>query len=308
MIFQRGQKIRAGMEICADRIRSAVIQQNSRKLSVKNLSSVKILPDILQPSFKKENIVQPDAFKKCLVHACKNIPEKKIHVAVPDACIKLFIWQFAQLPADPAKIDAMILWRVANTYSIPAQALRISWENMGKNAENRDVFLIAMGMENVIAQYEDALKAAGLTPLLVAPAGLNQFNFYARTIPEKGIMAYLGLFDAYIALFVFDDGLPVFYRMTRKGMVSEKGGSAIDDMDLLMQYYKSEFPDIEIEKYFIASYIKSEDRVREIFQDPDNLDLTIVDETGLIRWDKQGQDFPVEHRLPFYTAALGAAQ
>jgi len=338
MVFWARQKVRAGIAISGDTIRSAVVGKNGRRLFVKDLSSVKIMPNIVKPSFKNDNIPEPEAFHKCLQQISTSVSGKNVHVALPDACIKLFIWQFTQVPADRADIHNMILWRAARTYDIPGETLRISWESMGKTAENQHVFLVAMGMEAVIARYEAALKAAGIIPKLLEPAGLSQFNFYSDMIPETGTVAYLGLFDEYIVLFVFSGGVPLFYRMTLQGMLCPKAGSAINDLDLLIHYYRSEFADVEIEKYYIASHIKSETRMKQILQDIDKNDFTIVDETGLIRFEQQeeisgdkaeqeGTGFdetrpahrdtrgntpeaipPADHMLPFYTAALGAAR
>ena len=162
---------------------------------------------------------------------------------------------------------------------------------MGKTAENQHVFLVAMGMEEVITGYESALKAAGFFPKLLGPAGLHQFNFYCDSIPETGTVAYLALFDEYIVLFVFSGGIPIFYRMTHQGMLGPKEGSAINDLDLLIQYYRSEFADVGIEKYYIASPIKSETRVQHILQDIDPIDFTILDETEMIRVVQQEQIF-----------------
>jgi hypothetical protein len=196
------------------------------------------------------------------------------------------------------------------------------------------VFLVAMGMEPVLAQYEAVFMAVGMRPVFLAPAGLARFNFYAPTLPETGVMAYLGLFDEVITLFVFLNGLPLFYRITRKGMLRKDGGSAINDVDFLIQYYNSEFPENEIEKFFIASYIKSEDLMEQVFENVRNIDFiildetqlihflqgrdkkaeispdfTFVDETALIRWDCSSDGMSLEDNpLPFYTAALGAAQ
>ena len=332
MFLWSRQKICTGMAISGDRIRAAVVQKNGGGIFVKDLLSVTIMPDTVKPSFKNENILEPEAFHECLQQISPSVFGKNVYVALPDACIKLFVWHFTQVPEDRTDIHKMILWRAVRTYDIPGDTLRISWERMGKTAENQHVFLVAMGMEEVITGYESALKAAGFFPKLLGPASLHQFNFYCDSIPETGTVAYLALFDEYIVLFVFSGGIPIFYRMTHQGMLGSKEGSAINDLDLLIQYYRSEFADVGIEKYYIASPIKSETRVQHILQDIDPIDFTILDETEMIRVVQQEQIFSdmenpegvaftetglahrespgekpsADRRLPFYTAALGS--
>jgi hypothetical protein len=334
MGFVFKEKTCTGIEMSDHSIRAATVMGKTDGVSIQHLETVKIPTQTLVPAFKHLNVKDLERFLACLKKACPRTRSGKIHVALPDASVKVLIQRITDLPKDPRDIGRMLVWRTASTYGIPEQQLRVSWENRGMDSDNRHVFLVAVGMEPVMAEYEDAFKSAGMQPVLLAPAGLARFNFYAPTLPETGIMAYLGLFDEEIALFVFSDGLPLFYRITRKGMLREDGSSAINDVDLLIQYYNSEFPENEIEKFFIASYIKSENLMEQVFENVKNIDFIIVDETQLIHFFQGRQkqtnaapdftfvdettliqwDFPLDdmtredNPLPFYTAALGAAK
>jgi uncharacterized protein YifE (UPF0438 family) len=335
MGFAFREKISAGIEMSEDRIRAAAVVGKAEGVYIQHLETVKIPANTLIPGFKQLNVKDVDALSACLKKACPRTRSKKIHVALPDACVKVLIQRITDLPEDVSDIDRMLLWRIAANYDIPEQELRISWENRGKDSEDRHVFLVAVSMEPVMAQYETVFKAAGIRPVLLTPAGLARLNFYAPTLPEKGIMAYLGLFDEIISLFVVAGGLPLFYRVARRGTFRKDGDSAINEVDLLIQYFNSEFPENEIEKFFIASYIKSENLMEQIFENLRNIDFvildetqlihslqgrqrkieaspdfTFVDETSLIQWDYPSADgTPLDDNpLPFYTAALGAAQ
>lgn len=332
LVFKK--KTCAGIEMSEDRIRAAAVIKKADGVSIQHLETVKIPPQTLTPAFKHLNVTDLEGFLVCLKKAYPRTRPGKIHVALPDACSKVLIQRITDLPKDPRDIGRMLAWRIASTYGIPEQQLRVSWENRGKDSDNRHVFLVAVGMEPVMAQYEAAFKAAGMRPVLLAPAGLTRFNFYAPSLPETGIMAYLGLFDEDITLFVFSNGLPLFYRMIRKEMLRKDESSAINDVDLLIHYYNSEFPENEIEKFFVASYIKSESLMEQVFENVRNIDFiildetrlihffqgrqkktdtspdfTFVDETSLIQWNYPSDDMPLEDNLlPFYTAALGAAK
>ena len=121
----------------------------------------------------------------------------------------------------------MISWDISTSLKFNAKELRIGWENMGKNSDNAHVLLIVLGMENIIAQYEEVFKNNGVNPVILAPAWLNQFNFYSTALPSKGIIAYLGLFDDFLNLFVFSDTVPVFYKIIKKGFINEDRKSVV---------------------------------------------------------------------------------
>ncbi|MCK5164280.1 MAG: hypothetical protein KAQ72_11205 [Desulfobacula sp.] len=322
------QRLKAGIEISSDKITSALILKKGEKISIQKLSDVKILPETIKPSFKRENIANSGTLQDCLKKICHDMNLKKISVALPDSSVKVLIRKFKELPKEQQEINEMVLWNISSSLGLPVEDLRISWDNMGKNSENNHVFLIALGLKKVMAQYEEVFKNIGVSPVVIGPAGLAQFNFYSKSLPEKGNVAYLGLFDDFLNIFVFSDSIPVFYKMIKKGLLGNDSGSAINDVDLLMQYYNSENPDLEIEKFFIASHIKSDMLMEHILQDVSHLDshinsdmlvehilqdgkqidCTIIDERQLIEFDKRFKINFKNNPLPFYTTALGAAQ
>lgn len=309
MTFFSSKRAQAGIEISANQLKSAIVFKKGNSFSIKQLSSVKIPSEILRPSFKMENITQPDEFQGILQTFCKDLNTKKVCVALPDSSVKVLIRKYKELPKDPREINEMLLWNISTALHLSVEDLRISWENRGKAADEAYVFLIALGLEKIIGQYEEAFHKIGVTPVTLAPAGLNQFNFYANMLSEEGIVAYLGLFDDVVTIFVFSDGIPVFYKIIRKGLLNETGASAINDMDVLIHYYNSENPDLGIEKCYIASHIKSETQIKQVLQDINPLEFVIMEETGLINEDHPSVIVePADQPLYFYTAALGAAQ
>jgi hypothetical protein len=328
MSFFSAPRLKTGVEISSDKITAALILKKKDNFSIKKLSDVKIPAGTLKPSFKKENILNPEALHDCLKKACYDMNLKKISVALPDSSVKVFVRKFTQLPEDPQEINEMVLWNFSSSLNLPAEQLRVSWENMGKNQDNHHIFLIVLGLEKIMVQYETAFKKIGVSPVILLPAGLNQFNFYCKSLPEKGTVAYLGLFDDFLNIFVFSNGVPVFYKMIKQGFWGNDSTSAINNVDLLIQYYNSENPDLTIEKFFIASHIKSDmlmehilqdvsqigshiksDMLMEhILQDGNPVDCTIIDERQLIDFDEKFKIDFKKNPLPFYTSALGAAQ
>lgn len=308
MIFFPVKRFNAAIEISSDFIKSAMIFKKGRNFIIKKLLNVKIPSGIVKPSFKKKNIINPDAFMNYLKESCQDLKVKRIGVALPDASVRVFIRNFTDLPGERQDQNEMVLWNISNFLNLGSEKLRVSWKNMGKNSDGSHVFLIALGLEMVMAQYENAFKKTGFLTELLAPAGLNQFNFYSKVIPEKGCVAYLSLFDEFLNIFVFSDNIPVFYKLIKKGLLSDDGSSAINDVDLLIQYYNSENPDLEIEKFYIASPIKSEDKMSRVLRDTGSIDFTIIDEKQLIDFDKNSKINFKNNGLPFYTPVLGAAQ
>lgn len=305
--FQR-KRLQAGIEILPDAIRSAVIVKKGKREAIRQLSDVKLLSGTLKPSFKKENIIQMDAFGDSLKKVCKEISIKPAAVGLPDSCAKVLVKTYRELPKERTDIHDMIVWDIAAALKLPAEELRVSWNYMGNHPDGIHVLLVVISLTSIIAQYESVFKKLGVTPVQMAPSGICQFNFYCGMLPETGNIAYLGLFDDFINLFVFSNNVPIFYKMTRKGVMNNRQASAINDVDLLIQYFNSEYPDLKLDACFIASSIKSETRLEKILQDVSQTPLTLMDEKEIIGFHKQFKLNVDNEPLPFYTGVLGAAR
>ena len=307
MKFFPNNRLKAGVEIFAGSIKSVLIIKNEKKFLIRELSHNTFPMDVIKPSFKSENILDPALFEACLKKNLKESSPKKMGISLPDACIKVLIKEFKEIPKGDSHVHEMILWNLSGSLNLPREGLRISWKNMGQNEEEKHVFLIALGLDPVLAQYEAAFKKIGLSPLLLAPTGLNQFNFYSSLLPDQGCVAYLGLFDDFLNFFVLVEGVPIFHRMIKKGFLNQNNTSAIHDIDLLIQYFYEENPGLEIDSLNIASHIKSEAQIQHILQDLEYSQLKLMDERQLINFEKSASLAPHEMSLSFYAGAFGAA-
>jgi Tfp pilus assembly PilM family ATPase len=313
MKFFPGSRLTAGIEISSGEMNAALLVKKNKEITIRTLAQVAVPAGTLKPSFKMENIVDEPAFIACLEKCRDQINFKKTGVALPDAAVKVQIKEFNELPRGTRDIQELMLWTVSRSLNLDADTLRVSWKNMGRNLENKYVIVITLGLEAVLGQYEEVLKRADINPVMLAPGGLKQFDFYSRLLPQTGRVAYFGLFDAVLNIFVFDNGIPIFYRLMKKGFLNKENGgangsdrsSAVDHIDLLIQYFDTEHPDFKIDRLYIASPLKSEIQVKQIFQDMGDIPFTIMDEGQLIRFEAPSDE--KAGALPFFSGALGAA-
>ncbi len=308
MKFFQANYLKAGVEILAERIILALIVKKGKTCSIRHLSNITLAPDIIRPLFKKENILDEKMFVKYMKKILKKLKTKSIGVALPDACFKVFIKKYKELPKKDHEIKEMVLWSISSSLGVPVEELRISWENMGKNHENQYVFIVVVGMKSVLKQYERVLKRSGVSTVMLAPVGLNRFNFYAEKISGVGNNFYLSLFDDSLTAFVFSDGIPIFYKVIKKGLISGRGVSAVEDMDMLLHYFFSKHLDFDIDKFFIASRIKSDQHMEQLLEDISPVEFTIINENKIVHFDKMFK-VPSGHTpLSLYSSALGTAQ
>ncbi len=307
MLSISGRNKKAGIEISSDMIVAALVRDTGKIIRIDKMSSVKIPTNTLKLSFKSKNIIDTKTFEKCLNDLKQDLKTSRLSVALPDTCTKIVIKKFRDLPEDDHDIDDLVAWDLSNFLKVDASDLRSSWEYMGKSVDGEHILLVVSSFNDVIQQFEDCFQKCGLSCGVVLPAGLSRFNFYASKLPLAGNFAYLGLFDSSVSIFVFSEGVPVFYKSLRKGLLTGGVSSAIDDLDLLLQYYTGEWPELELNKVFVASYLKSGIQIRQILQDSFSGDVHILDETQLVDVKTATGDGDMS-LLPLYTSAVGAAK
>ncbi|MCK5099638.1 MAG: hypothetical protein KAR45_16130 [Desulfobacteraceae bacterium] len=300
--------VKTGIEISAEQIIMTQIIKKGNLCSIQHLSNVTFAPGVIKPLFKKKNILNEKAFVNNMKKSLKGIRSKLIGVALPDACFKVFIKKFKEVPEKKHEINDMVMWSISESLSIPVEELRVSWDYMGKNKKKYYVFLIVLGMKTILEQYGQVLKKSGVLSVMFAPAGLNRFNFYAEKVPEIGNNVYLSLFDDSLTAFVFSNGIPIFYKVVKKGLISNKRSSAIEEMYILLQYFHIEYPDFIIDKFFIASNIKSDFQMGQLLKGSNPVEFTIINEDKLVYFDKIFKPRSEHRSLSFYSSALGTAQ
>lgn len=306
-MFSLFGKVKTGLEISADEIKAISLFKKGGKKILNNIISINIPPGAIKPSFKQENILDEKAVQDCLEKVRADINSNRASVALPDSSVKVLIQKFRDLPVEDHEIDKMVNWNVSSILKIPAEEFRISWEYMGIGADNQQILLVVLGIDRVLDQYEKIFKRAGIRPLRLIPAGLSQFNFYSHLLPESGTIAFLRLFDDVLSLFVFVDHIPVLYKTVKKGLLGDDEASAINDVDFLMQYYKSEHPDFPVDNFYISSPIKSSDKLKRILSDIQDSGVEILEEEKLIDLNKLSEKPVNKESLPFYSAVIGAA-
>ncbi len=299
-----------GVEISTEKIKAVNIAKTGKRYIVQDAKSVKIPTQAFKCSFKHLNIVDPDLFTDALGQLNIKNRKKRLSLALPDGCCRIIIRRYRELPESEDRINEMITWDMANQMKInDISELRCAWEYKGQVLDQEHVFIIAVLLEKVIEQYETLFMRQGFKIARIMPAGLARHNFYASDLSETERIAFLGLWDESIFIFIFDKGIPLLYKMLRKGLIGKSNASAMNDLDLLLQYCHTELLDTGLDRIIIASdKVLSDDVTKFLTTSFSANDCQIADEHILMDFSKL-KGFNIEtNTFPDFSAALGAAK
>jgi hypothetical protein len=298
-----------GIEIAPAHILAALVSRSGKSWVLNQCANTRMPELTLKPSFKTENILNPDHFRSALekvLQACQTL-KGNVNVSLPNGVAKIVVRQFEDLPRDNREKNERIRWSVSKSLDFPLDDLRVSWNVMGTDSNGMTVIVAAMACDSVLSQYESEIRQVGIVPSILSPTGLNQFNFYSHAIPDKGRIAYLGLFEEFITVFIFDDGVPFFYKTIKKGFLSTNGVNTFDDLDVVLQYYMNEYPDLILEKIFIAPHRQSQYLMTENIA-PDGIDFIFLNETDCMEIGKNAGVNTNNGALALFAGAAGVAK
>ena len=304
--MKRGfKKVYTGIDIGRTMITSAQVEWGGDGWHLISLGKKELPEEVLHFSYKNSNILQKDALAGtlCDVLSMNRNRGMTVGVALPNEIVKVAIQSFAELPETEADIERMISWTIEKNLHFQAKSTKVSYYRIGwKNGVER--MLVCAGTFSVIREYELLMKAVNIHPRIIHPQGIAQFNFYSNQLPDRGVVAYLGLFERFFAVFVFIEGKLAFYQGIRKGF-SDK--HYLDDIDMCFEFYLNENPDNEIERLFIGGCLENRKNMQGVFSGLGNMDVRVMNELSTIgignRSGLGGND-----DLALYAPAIGAAQ
>jgi type IV pilus assembly protein PilM len=133
-------------------------------------------PGAVVPSLRVGNIVDRVAVIAALKKALGAVqPEKgksrDVTLIVPDTAVRVLLLDFDELPSKVDEVLPVLRFRLAKLLPFPPDQAQVSYQAMSRHAMVLQVLVVAMPNE-VLAEYESAVREAGFEPGAVLPSTL----------------------------------------------------------------------------------------------------------------------------------------
>jgi len=318
-VLMPGGKSLAGLEITPFFIKTSRVEKRKNGWCLTHWGELPLPPGTVKCSYKSVNVLDMDAFQNAVWSAVDAIGGEvfRMGVSLPNETMKIFVQEFDELPRSGAEIQKMVKWWVGKTFRISPEEFVISYQPLGKSPEGKTRLLVVLAFREIILQYESLLKDQDIIPEIIAPSGINQFNFYSDEIPSSGIIAYIGFFEAYFAFVVIEEGQILFYHGVKKGPSDSHFNH---HLDMTLQFFIDACPDKKIERLYMGYpghyYRDLSEGLMEIIAK----DIVIIDESRFISIENgngRKDEFPMTtysggigsaRCVSYFSAAIGAAQ
>jgi type IV pilus assembly protein PilM len=182
---------------------------------------------VVVPSRREPNVKRPDAFVEALTDVLCPITgrEDRIALSLPDASGHILLTQLDTPFKSREEGRDILCWQLKKNLPGEWKDIHLDFQVLRREDSGRQQILAAMIDRAVLSQYEELVIRAGFHAAQVGFHSLNLYAYYRSRLEMGGDFVLIGLEGAMLSVEIFQDGVPVFYRVR----------SIIEDADQVFQ-------------------------------------------------------------------------
>ncbi len=181
---------------------------------------------------------------------------KTAALVLPDSWIRLAFAPGGDLPAPGPQRDEALRFKLRRLVPFRVDDLRVSGVEVPSLGEGPPRVLLGFGLEALLAQVEEAFRAAGVSLGLLTSASLAALGALA-TEPEAEQLTALALVDADSYTMVFArGGVPVLYRhkvLTAELESATQGSLVSRDLRLTRSFIEEQLPGSRLSRVLLVA-------------------------------------------------------
>jgi hypothetical protein len=185
------------------------LAREGRGLSLGAAATVELPEGALEVSLARPNLIDPEAFHVALRGVLERVGALSggdVSLVLPDPVVRLALVPAEGLRGRRRDAEETIRFRLHKALPFDVRAARMAWA-----APRGEQALVAVALEEVIREYEDALESLGFRPGLVEATSLALL-VAAETGPSGGDRLLVNWDDGYVSFVLTRAGQPLLLR------------------------------------------------------------------------------------------------
>jgi len=183
------------------------LSKDDGRLTLGAAGVVDLAPGTLDVTLARPNVVDREGFVAAVRGALERVGALEggpVSVVLPDPALRLALVPSEGLRRRSGEADEMVRYRLHKALPFDVRAARLAWE-----PGSGDQVLVAVALEEVVAQYEDVMRELGFHAGLVEAASLALLS---GTNEGEGDRLLVNWDDGYVSFVVVRQGRPVLVR------------------------------------------------------------------------------------------------
>ena len=136
------------------------------------------LPDgLVAPSLTTPNLTDKAAVTAAVQRVLKavNVSRGRVALVIPDGAAKVSVVHFESVPPKPEDLAQLVRWQVRKAVPFPVEQAQVTWTRGVADATGVD-YAVTVARQDIVADYEGVVTAAGVQVGLVDLASFNLVN------------------------------------------------------------------------------------------------------------------------------------
>lgn len=177
-------------------------------------------------------------------------------LVVPDEWLRLTFVEADALPRKPRQRDEVLRWKLKRLVPFRVEDLRLAATEVRRIEGQAEPLrlLVGFGIEQLLAQLEDAFAAAGVAVGRIVNTSLALVAAVSHTVAKEDTAALVAVYPEAYTLTLFQEGEPLLYRYkARSGPESNELRSFRRDLRMTGSYIEESFPGMPVRRFFLIA-------------------------------------------------------
>jgi len=162
--------------IDTDGLLHARVSRGGRNASIAYAKAYPLREGVFVPGVVTPELADESAFTELLKRVRLETGRwERASVLLPDAWFRMNLVDVPALSEKHDEAQHAVRWTLKRTLPIPAEALRVAWDVLGKSEVGLKL-LVVSAVEKTLEAIERTFAAAGIEVVLIEPVGLNIWN------------------------------------------------------------------------------------------------------------------------------------
>ena len=173
----RLNKIYTGLAISPSFVNAVQIRKNKTQWELLNWAHHAFEEERLSYSFREKRVPDFQKLAMAISEVMQSMEKKRLTIglALPNEVIKVSLKHFENLPETGTKINEMVTWEMEKALQLPHASARIDYFQPDKSKDTlKPNLLTAIGVDDVLSEYEVLCSQMELEPALIAPTAICQ--------------------------------------------------------------------------------------------------------------------------------------
>jgi hypothetical protein len=281
------------------------LARQGRHFALRRAATVDLPAGVVQPNFTETNVLRPDELVAAIEEAVTSAGlqnQKRWSASLPADAARMNILTLEVEPKTSKELREVINWKAERTFGAGADEMRLAFQPLTADANNRKRYFAVAVRNDVLAEYEEIFASLRWSVGLILPRHLSEAQWLMLTQKSKAnggdALLVSSQVDGFMAMLLQRGGQqPALVRS-----VMCEPDEREDELYRLLLYYRDRLANEKatLDKFLVVGEGFGSERLSEISQE------TLGRELRMLQPEDVGLLLP-ENELSFAEIAAPAA-